>query len=189
MSWKIDNPLTYLTYFNFITLKYPFALLTSSCSTHQKSKLLLLLASFVMLRLQYETLYLLTCVTHHLFIHSPFSLKSTFSPILTHSLIHVDLTVNGWHRFDSLPISHVRICMGGELIATCNTERLHRRGLDREDVQRVFRGCSCMVVKLGRRKRLICKDSWERKIIWLGGYLEWAWRTEERVRAQARVRY
>src|SRR3989442_12804050 len=76
---KIDNPLTYLIYFNLITLKDLFAPLTSCFSTNQKSKLLLPLAPSLMLLLQYGTLYLLTYVTLHLFIHSPLTSKPTFS--------------------------------------------------------------------------------------------------------------
>src|SRR3989441_6826736 len=104
----------------FITLKDVFAPLTSCFSTHQKSKLLLPLAPSLMLLLQYGTLYLLTYVTLHLFIHSPLISKPTF-PTLVHSLIHIDLMVNGWHRFEPLPISHVPIRLGGALIATCDT--------------------------------------------------------------------
>src|SRR3989442_10701419 len=78
-SRKIDNPLTYLIYFNLITLKDLFAPLTSCFSTNQKSKLLLPLAPSLMLLLQYGTLYLLTYVTLHLFIHSPLTSKPTFS--------------------------------------------------------------------------------------------------------------
>src|SRR6059036_3100743 len=77
--FKIDNPLTYLIYFNLITLKDLFAPLTSCFSTNQKSKLLLPLAPSLMLLLQYGTLYLLTYVTLHLFIHSPLTSKPTFS--------------------------------------------------------------------------------------------------------------
>src|SRR5437867_12618454 len=54
------------------------------------------------------------------------NIKPTFSPTLIHSLIHTDLTVNGWHRFEPLPRSHVPICLGGALIATCNLGRRHR---------------------------------------------------------------
>src|SRR3989441_7339510 len=74
-----NNPLAYLIYFNLITLKDLFAPLTSCFSTHQKSKLLLPLAPSLMLLLQYGTLYLLTYVTLHLFIHSPLISKPTFS--------------------------------------------------------------------------------------------------------------
>ena len=49
-----------------------------------KIKTALAFASFVMLRLQYGSLYLLACITH-LFIHSPLTLKSTFSHSFTHS--------------------------------------------------------------------------------------------------------
>src|SRR6184192_2371139 len=62
---------------------------------------------------------------HHSSQNPPF-------PTLVHSLIHIDLMVNDWHRFEPLPISHVPIGLGGALIATCDTERRHRSGLDRE---------------------------------------------------------
>src|SRR5437867_306986 len=61
--------------------------------------------------------------------HSP---ENPPFPTLVHSLIHSDLMVNGWHRFEPLPISHVPIGLGGALIATCDTGRRHRSGLDRE---------------------------------------------------------
>src|SRR5207247_2161592 len=57
-----------LIYFNFITLKELFTLLLSCFSTYLKSELPSPVAPFLMLRLQYGTLYLLTCVTRHLFI-------------------------------------------------------------------------------------------------------------------------
>src|SRR5437867_10476314 len=60
-------------------LKVLFAPLTSCFSTHQNSKLLLRLAPSLMLLLQYGTLYLLTYVILHLFIHSPLISKPTFS--------------------------------------------------------------------------------------------------------------
>src|SRR3989442_2374418 len=53
-------------------------------------------------------------------------------PSLIHSLIQTDITVNGWFRFEPLPISHVPIRLGGALIATCDTGRRHRSGLDCE---------------------------------------------------------
>ena len=59
-------------------------------------------------------------------------LKTHLFPTLVHSLIHIDLMVNDWHRFEPLPISHVPIRLGGALIATCDTGRRHRSGLDRE---------------------------------------------------------
>src|SRR3989442_93672 len=63
--------------------------------------------------------------------HSPLNSNPTFST-LVHSLIHIDLTVNGRHRFEPLPISHVPIRLDDALIATCDTGRRHRRGLDCE---------------------------------------------------------
>ena len=79
-----------------------FALLINCFLTHPKSKLPLSLAPFLMLRLQYATLYLLTYVILNLFIHSPLNSKPTF-PTLIHSLIHTDFTVNDWHRFEPRP--------------------------------------------------------------------------------------
>src|SRR5437867_8745124 len=62
---------------------------------------------------------------HHSTQNPPF-------PTLIHFLIHTDLMVNGWHRVKPLPRSHVPICLGDALIATCNLGRRHRHGLDRE---------------------------------------------------------
>src|SRR5437867_7132088 len=86
----------------------------------------------------------LSCCTHYLeltsfsssqciissFIHH--STQNPPFPTIIHSLIHTDLMVNGWHRFEPLPGSHVPICLGGALIVTCNPGRRHRHGLDRE---------------------------------------------------------
>src|SRR3989442_5313819 len=74
------------------------------------------------------------CTTARLALHAKFFISSfihhsTQNPpllILIHSLIHTDLMVNGWHHFEPLPRSHVPICLGGALIATCNLGRRHR---------------------------------------------------------------
>ena len=66
---------------------------------------------------------------------SPFIHHSTQNPfflILIRSLIHTDLTVNCWHRFEPFLGSHVPLCLDGALIVTCNRGRCHRCGLDRE---------------------------------------------------------
>src|SRR5437899_6186476 len=68
-------------------------------------------------------------------LHSTFIHHSTQNPpllTLIHSLIHTDLMINGWHRFEPLPRFHVPICLGGTLIATCSIGRRLRHGLDRE---------------------------------------------------------
>src|SRR5206468_10391533 len=116
----MDNPLTYLIYFNLITLKDLFAPLTSCFSTNQNSKLLLPLAPSLMLLLQFGTLYLLTYVTLHLFIHSPLYSKPTFSHPSSFAHSYIDCMVNGWHRFELLPVSHVPIRLVCALIATCD---------------------------------------------------------------------
>ena len=69
-------------------------------------------------------------VLHGAFLHH--STQNSSFPILIHSLIHIDLTGNGGHRFEPLPRSHVPICLGGALIATCNPGRRLQHGLDRE---------------------------------------------------------
>src|SRR5206468_3336389 len=50
---------------------------------------------------------------HHSTQNPPF-------PTLIHSLIHTDLTVIDWHRFEPLPEFHVSICLGGAMIVSCN---------------------------------------------------------------------